>query len=627
MIPPASLLSAALAVAAMTFPAAPAEAHGEAASRIRRVLRPAFAPIARDSVLMLIGDLPPPGPGGWLQTLKNRIGVAAASGVDSVLLVCDLRHLESGYDVLDALLRLAHEHAVGVMPRLIVDASAFTERVPVTVPFPELLPAYASQGQLAAALDRLQEVIEHLETFPNVVGYQVEWGHYGESWINAPYWDSPSSTAAYLDFLHALSPSFAEVGAQHAASWVPGGVMAPGDCWPGGDPRRDPLAVAAFHWYQRWRYETTRAITWALRARAQELTVRPIAGFSYVVGGPDGVIGHAYTATQHLDVAFSDWTPMPGTAHDDFIRDAGFDGLHLVELDFDTPYYELPRAGEAIAALAARGIVPVIFYPHWGGALSDADIPGLVAAIRAHPPLASPPPAEVLVVLGNQAIGVGSLTDIGVLADAFVGATANDPPGIVSLLLERGITIDAASPDAYTATLGNRYQAVVVVSPLADGDSALQQELAATSSPLLLAHPSFLVATPTVAAPATTAGAWCSQWSPVSLAGQPLGVQVWGIEDGGGTPPATRFAGALAHLGTISAYVPNRRVFSLYKGTFDEVLAYADFAAASWPVIGRIGSAYAFGLVINAGDPTQRAVCQEALLAVLGCMGVPVPPV
>ena len=606
-----------------------ASLHAAAATtgRIRRVLRPAFAPIARDSVLMLIGDVPPPGPGSTVQTLKNRIGVAAACDVDTAVLVCDLRHLEAGYDALDALLRLAHERAVGVMPRLIVDASAFTERVPVTVPFPELLPAYASAVQLAGALDRLQAVIAHLETFPNVVGYQVEWGHYGESWINAPYWDSTSSTTVYLDFLHALSPSFAGVGAQHAASWVPGGVMAPGDCWPGGDPRRDPLAVAAFHWYQRWRYETTRAITWALRSRAQELTARPIAGFSYVIGGPDGVIGHAYTATQHLDVAFSDWTPMPGTAHDEFVRDAGFAGLHLVELDFDTPYYELERAGEAVAGLAGRGIVPVIFYPHWSTALADSDIPGLVAQIREHPPLAAPPPADVLVVLGNQAIGVASLTDTAVLADAGVAATGDDPPGIVALLLGLGITVDVAAPDAYTAALGDRYRAVVVVSPLAGGDSQLEQELAATSAPVLVAHPSFLGAAPTAATPATAAGAWCSQWSPASLGGQPLGVRVWGIEDGGGPPPDVRFLGPLAGLGTIPGYLPNRRVLSLYEAEFDEVLAVAEFATASYPVIGRIGSAYAFGLVINAGDPAHRALCREALLAVLARMGVAVPPV
>ena len=603
-------------------------AHAAAATtgRIRRVLRPALKPLGRDSVMMLIGDVPPPGPGGWTKTLKDRIGMAAANGVDTVVLVCDTRWVEGGFDTLDALLRLAGERGLGVMPRLIVDSATFTERVQVTQPFAEQLPAYANGTQLAGALDLLTAVITHLETFPNVVAYQVEWGHFGESWINAPFWDSPSSIAAFLAFLHGLSPEFAGFSATNPAGWSLGGVMAAGDCWPPGDMRLDPVTVAEFHWYQRWRYETTRAITWALRAKAQSLTSRPIAGFSYVVGGPDGVIGHAYSAGQHLDAAFCDWTPTPGTAHQDFIRDAGFGGLHLVELDFDTPYFELQRAAEAIGNLAARGIVPVIFYPHWSTALADADIPGLVALVKAHPPLAAPPPATVLVVLGNQTIGVLGLTDLGVLVDAGAAATADNPPGIIALMIERGISVDVASPDAYRASLGDRYPAVVVVSPLDAADSDLRQQLAATAAPVLLAHPSFLIGTPTAAAPAVSTSSYCAQWHETTLAGQPVGVQVWGIEDAGGPPPDIRFLGPLAGLGTIAGYLPNRRVFSLYQADFDEVLAVADFPGASYPVIGRIGNAYTFGLITNVIDASQRAVCQQALLAVLARMGVPVPP-
>jgi hypothetical protein len=633
MILPASRLGAVLSLALAAAASSPSAggigtsvAAGAPAGRIRRVLRPAFKPLRRDSVLMLIGDLPPPGPGGWLKTLKDRIDVAAANSVDTVVLVCDTRHVESGFDTLDALVRLAGERGLGVMPRLVVDSAAFTERVPVTQLFAEQLPAYANQAQLAGALDLLTSVINHLETFPNIVAYQVEWGHFGESWINAPFWDSPSSVAAFLDYLHDLSPEFAGFSAANVAGWSFGGVMAAGGCWPPADPRLDATTVAEFHWYQRWRYETTRAITWALRAWAQTLTGKPIAGFSYVVGGPDGVIGHAYTAGQNLDAAYCDWTPTPGTAHQDFIRDAGFAGLHLVELDFDTPYYELERAAEAIANLAGRGIVPVIFYPHWSSALADADIPALVAQVRANPPLADPEESTVLVVLGNQAIGVTSLTGIGVLADAGATVTSNDPPGIIALLLGRGISVDVVSPDAYVATLGNRYQAVVVASPLAASDSALPQELAVTGAPVLIAHPSFVIGGPAAAKPAVTTSAYCSQWNPASLAGQPLGVQVWGIEETPGPPPDIRFVGTLAGLGTITGYLPNRRVFSFYQAGFDEVLAIADFPAASFPVIGRIGSAYTFGLMINVADPSQRAACQAALLAVLARMGVSLPP-
>ncbi len=608
-------VAAGLALASLQASAAPA-------GRIRRVLRPAIKQLGRDSVAVLIGDLPPPGSGGWTKTLKDRIVVAAAAGADTIVLVCDTRNVEGSFDTLDALLRLANERGLGVMPRLIVDSTAFTERVPVVQPFAELLPAYANGGQLAGALDLLAGVITHLETFPNIVAYQVEWGHFGESWVNAPFWDSPSSTAAFLDFLHPLSPAFSGFTAANVAEWALGGVIAPGTCWPSGDQRLNAAAVAEFHWYQRWRYDTTRSVTWALRGKAQSLTAKPIAGFSYVVGGPDGVIGHAYSAGQHLDAAFSDWTPMPRTAHQDFIRDAGFTGLHLVELDFDTPYYELARAGEAVAGLAARGIVPVIFYPHWSSALSDADIPGLVALVKAHPPLASPPPADVLVVLGNQAVGVASLTDTGVLPEGGWAITGNDPPGIIPLLLGWGISVDLASPDVYTSTLGDRYRAVVLASPLDAPDSVLQQQIGATTAPVLVAHPSFLIGAPTISAPTVVTGAYCSGWNTALLGGRPIGFQVWGIEAGGGPAPAVRFIGSLAGIATIPAYLPNRRVFSYYQGDLDEVMAVADFPSASHPVIGRIANTYLFGLVANVADGAQRAACQQALAGVLTAMGV-----
>ncbi len=601
------------------------QVDGAPTGRIRRVLRPAIKALGRDSVPVLIGDLPPPGPGGWTKTLKDRIGVAAAAGADTVVLVCDTRNLEGSFDTLDALLRLANERGLGVMPRLIVDSTSFTVRVPVAQPFAELLPDYANGTQLAAALDLLAGVITHIETFPNIVAYQVEWGHFGESWINAPFWDSPSSAAAFLDFLHPLSPAFAGFTATNVSVWTLGGVMAPGNCWPPGDPRLDAAAVAEFHWYQRWRYETTQAITWALRGKAQSLTGKPIAGFSYVVGGPDGVVGHAYSAGQQLDAAFSDWTPTPGTAHQDFIRDAGFPGLHLVELDFDTPYYELERAGEAIAGLASRGIVAVIFYPQWSSALSDTDIPGLVALVKAHPPLASPPPAAVLVVLGNQTVGVAGLTDIGVLPEGGGPVTGDNPPGIIPLLLGWGLSVDLASPDAYTAGLGDRYRAVVVASPLDQPGSLLQQQLGATTVPVLVVHPSFLIGAPTAAAPTAVTGAYCSGWNTVQLAGRPIGVQVWGIEAGGGSAPAVRFMGPLAGIATIPAYLPNRRVFSYYQGELDEAMAVADFPSASHPVIGRIANVYLFGLVANVADAAQRAACQQALAGVLAAMGVAVP--
>ncbi len=599
---------------------APAAAPGTATPpRLRERLRPRFKPLTHDSLVMLIGDLPFRGPGSSLATLKNRIELAAATGIDTVLLVCDTRVVEGGFDALDTLVRFAEQRGLGVMPRLIVDSAAFTERVPVTWPFAEELPAYANAAQLDGAVQLLATVLRHLDAFPNIVAYQVEWGHFGESWINAPFWDSPSSTASFLAFLRPLAPEFSGFDAANVAAWPMGQVMFAGDCVPPSDPRRDPVAVAEFHWYSRWRDETTRSITWRLRATARSLTNRPIAGFSYVVGGPDGVIGHVYSAAQHLDMAFSDWTPTPGTAHHDFLRDAGFAGLHLAEFDFDTPYFTLDRAEEAAAALAARGIVPVIFYPQWSTALGDADIPNLVAHIRAHPPLPSPPPADVLLVLGHQQVGIVGLSDTGLLAEGGLAVTADDPPGILPLLLTGGTTVDAASPDAYTAALGARYRLVVVASPTEDHDGALLAQLAATPSRILVVHPSFLIGTPTPHRPTEVTSAYCGGWNTVTLGGRPVGVQVWGA-NGSEPAPRIRFQGPLAELGTIEGYTPNRTVFSVFRGVFDEILATAEFNGASYPTVARIGNTVLFGLVTNLRDPLPRAVCQRAFLALVAAV-------
>jgi hypothetical protein len=617
-----SLLVAVVLAWAVPCPAAvaPAAHRSSGEGRVRPHLRARFKPIASDSVVMLIGDMPWPGPGGWLTTLKDRIQLAAACGVDTVVLVCDTRTVEGSFEALDALLRLAERHGLGVMPRLIVDSAAFTERVPVTWPFVEQLPAYANTAQLAGAVSLLETVIRHLEGFPNVVAYQVEWGHYGESWINAPFWDSPSSTAAFLAFLKPLHPAFQRFSPADVAAWPLGQVMLTGSCLPPSDPRADPATVAEFHWYQHWRDATTRTITWTLRAAARSLTRRPIAGFSYAVGGPDGVIGHVYSAGEYLDLAFSDWTPMPGTAHEDFIRDAGFSGLHLAEFDFDTPYFTRDRAAQAAAAMAARGILPVIFYPHWSTALTDADIPALAALIRAHPPLSSPPPADVLLVLGHQQVGILGPFEIGLLPEGGAAVTANEPPGVVALLLGNGTSLDVASPDAYTPTLGDRYRLVVVCSPTEDHDGAFAAKVAATSSPVLVAHPSFLLGTPTRERPVVVTSAYCETFNPVALGSHTVGVQVWGQNTSSEPAPRIRFQGALAALGTLEGYTPNRTVFSFYDGPFDEVLAVAEFAQASHPTVARMGHVTFFGLITNLRDPLQRAVCQQALLATVATL-------
>lgn len=590
---------------------------------MRRRLRAVAKPLAADSVLMLIGDLPPPGDtSGWLRTLGDRIALAASSGVDTVVLVCDTRNIEGSYTPLDALIEQAGQAGLGVMPRIIVDSASFTERIRVTQPFVETLPAYANAGQLERAIEILKDTIVHLEASANVVAYQVEWGHFGESWINAPIWDSPSSVAAFLSTLHQRSPDFASFSQSTYANWAFGQVMYHGACVAAGDVRADARAVAEFYWYQEWRNSTTREITWRLRQAAGEITRRPIVGFSYVVGGPDGVIGHAYSAGRALDAAFSDWTPTPGTAHQDFIRDAAFGGLHLVELDFDTPYYTLDRANEAIANLFGRDIVPVIFYPHWSSALHDADIPGLVRSIKKHQH-AGRASAEVLVVLGDGDIGIIGPTDVGLVSEGGSAVTADTPPGLLAFMLQSGVALEVAAANAYTAELGGHYKVVVVGVPRDTLDHSLQGAFSATKATVIVAHPSFLVGTPTTAAPTTTSSAFCANWNPLLLAGRPLAVRVWGQELFPTTaPPRITFLGPLADLPNIPAYVPNRRVFSFYQGAFDQVYATADFAGTVHPAIARAGNVILFGLAINLFDAAQRQACQQAFARLLSDAGV-----
>jgi len=242
--------------------------------------------------------------------------------------------------------------------------------------------------------------------------------------------------------------------------------------------------------------------------------------------------------------------------------------------------------------------------------------------VRAHPPDPAPPPADVLAVLGHQGIGAGSLQGIGVLTEAGLALTSDNPPGILALLLNRGVGLDVVTADRYTAALGDRYRAVIVGVPGDAPGSAFQDALAATRTPVLIAHPSFLVGTPTAAAPTAVSGAYCSEWNQVSVAGRSVGVQVWGSEVNPPPAPSVHFTGALAGLGTIIGYQPNRTVFSYYQGSFDEVLATAELPSGSFPCIARIGNVTLFGLVVNLFDPTQRQTCQAALLDVLSGMGV-----
>ena len=165
-----------------------------------------FKPLSEDSVLMLIGELweeGPPTP--WLSALEQRIDLAVQSGVDTVEIVFRTSAVEYTFQELDQLLNRAAQKGIGVIPRIVVNSQTFSELIRTES---DLLPDYTNAAQFQYAVELLERVIRHLEAFPNIVAYQVEWGHYGESWINAPFWDSPSSKNTFLTFLKSLSPEF-----------------------------------------------------------------------------------------------------------------------------------------------------------------------------------------------------------------------------------------------------------------------------------------------------------------------------------------------------------------------------------------------------------------------------------
>jgi hypothetical protein len=574
-----------------------------------------FKPLSEDSVLMLIGELweeGPPTP--WLSALEQRIDLAVQSGVDTVEIVFRTSAVEYTFQELDQLLNRAAQKGIGVIPRIVVNSQTFSELIRTES---DLLPDYTNAAQFQYAVELLERVIRHLEAFPNIVAYQVEWGHYGESWINAPFWDSPSSKNTFLTFLKSLSPEFYRFDVNNIANWANGDVMYYCPFLPEGDPRRDHLNVAEFCWYQQWRNRTTREITWELREAVKGMTQKPIVGFSYVVAGP----GYEYTAHSYLDATFSDWVPHPLSAHKDFIRDAYFAGLHLGELDFDTPYFAKENVEQAIANMYGRGIVPVIFYPHWSEKLFDGDIPELVQYINKYKGrISEVDRAQVLIVFGRSDIGIINTNSVEVLPEGGLPLTWDDPPGLLAAMLSKGVSVDAINPEVYTPSLGDRYKVVLVVVPRDSIDHEFQDRLSQTSTNIFVAHPSFLFGTPTTSSPLTTTSGYCGNWNPVILQRRSIGIQVWGIAPGVQNP-RVEFRGPLSQLGTITNYTPNH-VFSYYQGDFDEIYATAHFLNASFPTIVRIGNIVLFGLDTHVTDEVQRQISQSAFLKILEGMGV-----
>jgi len=576
---------------------------------------------------MLIGDLSDEGPSTpWIQTLRRRIDVAAESGVDTMIIVFRTSSVEYTFRELDSLIRQAGEKGLSVIPRIVVNSGAFTKLIKAGPPQRELLPDYTDQEQLEYGVDLLKKVIRHLEEFPNVVAYQVEWGHWGESWINAPFWDSPSSIGSFLDFLHGLSPAFSDLTPENFSQWakshwVTGDAMFYSPYLPEGDPRRNPLNVAVFYWYQEWRNETTRKITWTFRSAAKEVTQKPIIGFSYTGTGTNCYL---YSAHKFTDVAYSDMAPsVQYTPYKKFIRDAYFPGLHLGELDFDTPYYSRENFEYAVSTMYSRGIVPTIFYPHWSKNLADSDIPILVELMKEHKvKLKTFKRAEVLLVLGSNDIGMVSFDDPVSLSHANAFLISMDPPGLIATLVKNGIEFDVCDAEVYSPQLGNRYQVVIVSAPRDSIDFDLQNKIGNTSSNVIIVHPSFLIGTPTFTDPITTRTGYVGSWIPIKVGDRTFEAQVWGAPPGH-SGQTIRFQGPLSNLGTMIGYLPNH-IYSYLRGPVDEVYASV-LEGDGFYAIARVGNTIFFGLDLHVKDKINRGITQSAFMAILReCLGTSV---
>jgi hypothetical protein len=572
---------------------------------------------------MLIGDLSDDGRTSWLPTLISRIDVAAQSGVDVIILNTSTSSFVKSYGEADRLIDLAAEKGISVIADIKVNTASSSEFIQTfgssVSAQPDAIPDYTNQAQLKSATGSLEEAIRHFEGFPNIVAYKIEWGHWNESWINTPFWDSPSSKAAFLTYLKGLSPQFNRFDESNLSNWVIGDAMYNGPCLPASDVRHDPLNVAEFNWYQQWRNEMTQEITWHFRSAAKALTTKPIAGFSYVVAG-FGALGFPYRANKYLDIAFSDWASHPNSYQKDFIRDAYFPGLHVGELDFDTPYFSRDRMEQAVQSMYDRGIIPQIFYPQWSKGLSDSDIPKLVEYINKYKETGKTiNRAQVLVVFGHLDVGLTSLTDTTSLsAEGGAPLTADDPPGLLEAIISKGITVDVVDPDVYTPALGDQYKVVLAVVPRDSVDHAFQNLLSQTGTNVIIAQPSFLFGTPTQSSPTTVTAAYCGQWNPLVIKGRTIKTQVYGT---GGSNPQIEFQGPYSSFGTINNYTAHH-IFAYYDGNFDEVYATAHFPNVSFPTVVRIGNIVLFGLDTHLDDAGQRQVSQSAFLKLLENMGV-----
>lgn len=572
-----------------------------------------FKQLGPDSIVMLIGDLDDGGPNPMVeQALRHRIDVAANSGVDIVVVVFRTTSVEQTYDHLDQLIRYALSKGLSVIPRIVIDSKKFSERLIGDPNLPDHnLPDYTNSTQLRMGMDLLSRVLMHLEGFPNIVGYQVEWGHYGESWINSVFWNSHSANNSFRLYISRAAPQLAQMD----FSWwwhnnlVEGDIIYYSSNLPESDPRSDPAKVALFYWYQEWRNHVTLNITWSFRCLAKMLTSRPIIGFSYIGAVSPSYI---YSGDRCIDVAYSPFTPHPHWRPTKFYqRDAFFDGLQLAELDFDSPYLMMEYADQVVRDAYEKGIIPVIFYPLWSKNLKDADITRLVELMKKYSSLyLKREDKPVLLVVGSYDVGYMGYS--GSTPISVANWHSAEPPGLIRLLEDSHIKFDMIDARVYRPEIGERYKAVVVFAPRDSIEGVFLHKLEETNTKVFIVFPSFIVSSPSILRPYETNSAIMGMWNRITVWGRNIGVQVTG------SPPSynIRFREALSYLGSLTGYTANHLV-AYYSGDFDEILAEIELDNLRFPVIAKIRNIYLIGLDMHVHEENVRQRILEALKILL----------
>lgn len=511
------------------------------------VFSPMFEVLARESSvqcrlnvrsrLLLIGDFLKWG----LKELHERLDLAARARADIIEIIIRTSEVEEDTSQLDALVRRAGNYGLCVVLKFVVNSNKLGEVYLINEPARDdfTIPEYVNKTQLEYGKNLLKRLIRHYDSFPNVAAYQVEWGFWGESWIPWVFWPSASSNASFVTFLHSLSEQFRDFNVTNYARWAlagayHGSMMFHSEIFNQSDPRHNPLNVAAFYWYQYWRSSMQVNITKELRSAASTVTSKPILGFSYTHTSMN-VMAYSYTADEALYGCYCDTNPgldrsgNPVSPNDFTVRDANYEGLHIIELDFDSPYFRYEDAESAIASLYAKGILPKVFWPQWSRALSFERVQVLLDLMDKYRDYASQGSrGEVLLVTGNIDVGVYGYKNP--ISPAHLSTLmSRSPPGIIRTLETNGIQFDIVDAGAYKPELGAKYKAVIVHTPRDTLDGMLYRKLRATPRPVVVMHSSFMFSSPTFEQPTKTANAYFENSNPVGLRDGKIYVEIWGF--------------------------------------------------------------------------------------------------